>query len=75
MPSVTSCANGLLINRLTRYDFVLNFREKGAKILKRSISKEVNCSEHEYMNMSSPMIELATQLSHKNFVTRAENLH
>ena len=25
-----------------------------------SISKEINCVEHEYMNISSPLIELAT---------------
>ena len=27
-----------------------------------SISKEINCAEHEYMNMSPPLIELATPL-------------
>ena len=27
-----------------------------------SISKEINCTEHEYMNMSPSLIELATPL-------------
>ena len=27
-----------------------------------SISKEINCAEHEYMNMSPSLIELATPL-------------
>ena len=26
------------------------------------ISKEINCAEHEYMNMSPPVVELATPL-------------
>ena len=28
-----------------------------------SISKEINCAEHEYMNMSPSLIELATPLT------------
>ena len=28
----------------------------------KSISKEINCPEHEYMNMSPSLIELATPL-------------
>ncbi len=29
---------------------------------KQSISKEINCAEQEYMNMSPPLIELAAPL-------------
>ena len=29
------------------------------RLLKQSITKEINCAEHEYMNMGPPIIELA----------------
>ena len=34
-----------------------------------SISKEINCAEHEYMNMSPSLIELATPLPGRGFRT------
>ena len=34
--------------------------------LHNSISKEIDCAKHEYMNMSPSLIELATQL-HESF--------
>ena len=38
-----------------------------------SISKEINCAEHEYMNMSPSLIELATPLDESNGNSSSSN--